>query len=88
MLFKQFLICLKHNLREEDNFSTRDKWSFPEVSAVGKFYCNTKPLQKEVDHHLDLDDPDCNLDDLFRVKSTSSFYSVKLNSLHFHQDYR
>ena len=35
--------------------------------------CNTKPLQKELDHHLDMENPDCNWDDLFRVKSTSNF---------------
>ena len=29
----------KQNLREEDNLSTRDKWSIPKVSSVWRFYC-------------------------------------------------
>ena len=39
-LYKQFLIGLKQNLREEDNLSTRDKWSVPKVSSVRRFYCS------------------------------------------------
>ena len=38
-VFKQFLIVLKQNLREEDNLSTRDKWPVPKVSSVQRFYC-------------------------------------------------
>ena len=38
-VFKQFLIGLKQNLREEDNLSTRDKWPVPKVSSVRRFYC-------------------------------------------------
>ena len=38
-VFKQFLIGLKQNLREEDNLSTRDKWPIPKVSSVRRFYC-------------------------------------------------
>ena len=38
-VFKQFLIGLKQNLREEDNLSTRDKWPAPKVSSVRRFYC-------------------------------------------------
>ena len=38
-MFKQFLISLKQNLREEDNLSTRDKWPVPKVSSVRRFYC-------------------------------------------------
>ena len=38
-MFKQFLIGLKQNLREEDNLSTRDKWPVPKVSSVRRFYC-------------------------------------------------
>ena len=38
-VFKQLLICLKQNLREEDNLSTRDKWPIPKVSFVQRFYC-------------------------------------------------
>ena len=37
-MFKQFLIGLKQNLREEDNLSTRDKWPVPKVSSVRRFY--------------------------------------------------
>ena len=35
--------------------------------------CNTKPLQKEVDHHLDLDESRLQLRWPFGVKSTSNF---------------
>ena len=38
-VFKQILIGLKQNLREEDNLSTRDKWPVPKVSFVRRFYC-------------------------------------------------
>ena len=38
-MFKQFLIRLKQNLREEDNLSTRDKWHVLKVSFVRRFYC-------------------------------------------------
>ena len=38
-VFKQFLIVLKQNLREEDNLSTRDKWPVPKMSSVQRFYC-------------------------------------------------
>ena len=38
-MFKQFLIALKQNLREEDNLSTKDKWPVPKVSSVRRFYC-------------------------------------------------
>ena len=40
-MFKQFLIGLKQNLREEDNLSTRDKWPVPKVSSVRRFYCKS-----------------------------------------------
>ena len=39
-VFKEFLIGLKQNLREEDNLSTRDKWLVPKVSSVRRFYCS------------------------------------------------
>ena len=35
----KFPIYLKENLREEDNFSTRDNWPVPNVSFVRRFYC-------------------------------------------------
>ena len=38
-MFKQFLIGLKQNLREEDNLSIRDKLPIPKVSSVRRFYC-------------------------------------------------
>ena len=41
-MFKQFLIALKRNLREEDNLSTRDKCPVPKVSSVRRFYCSSK----------------------------------------------
>ena len=44
----QFLICLKQNLPEEDNLSTRDKWPVPEVSSVQRFYCIT-PVTEPTD---------------------------------------
>ena len=34
-------LCLKQNLREEDNLSTRDNWPVPKVSSVRRFYCST-----------------------------------------------
>ena len=43
-VFKQFLIGLKQNLREEDNLSTRDKWPVPKVSFVRRFYCSCHVL--------------------------------------------
>ena len=38
-VFKQVLIGLKQNLREEDSLSTSDKWPVPKVSSVRRFYC-------------------------------------------------
>ena len=43
-MFKQFLIGLKQNLREEDNLSTRDKWPVPKVPSVRRFYCSVNLL--------------------------------------------
>ena len=44
-VFKQFLIGLKQNLREEDNLSTRDKWPVPKVSSFRRFYCKHKVVR-------------------------------------------
>ena len=44
-VFKQFLIGLKQNLREEDNLSTRDKWPVPKVSSFRRFYCSSYHTQ-------------------------------------------
>ena len=49
-MFKQFLIALKQNVREEDNLSTRDKWPVPKVSSVRRFYCITISI---VSNHSD-----------------------------------
>ena len=38
-IFKKVPIGLKENLREEDNFSTRDNWPVPNVSFAQRFYC-------------------------------------------------
>ena len=35
-VFKQFLIGLKQNLREEDNLSIRDKWPVPKVPSCSE----------------------------------------------------
>ena len=37
--FKKLPIGLKQTPQEEDNLSTRDKWSIPNVSFVRRFYC-------------------------------------------------